>query len=113
MLQYGEFIWPNDPEKLCVHYTRKVDVEPAEDGKWTVKNVAFLGRTFEGEGVFYGNTAYEALKQLAQSLNNGKTQLLRHPKWNEAQCILTELETIEERQTHFLRYRFKLVEVPA
>ena len=113
MLKYGEFVWPNDPEKLCIRHTRKVDVSPAEDGGWSVKNIAFLGRSFEGEGVFYGDTAYEALKQLAQSLNSGRAQLLKHPKWEEAQCILTELETVEERQANFLRYRFKLVEVPA
>ncbi len=112
MLKYGNFTWPNDPDRLCVRHTRKVDIEPAEDGSWSVENVAYLGRTFEGEGAFYGDSAYETLGQLAQSVNTGTAQTLQHPKWPAAQCILTELEVTEERQKHELCYRFKLVEVP-
>ena len=113
MLQLGDFIWPNDPEKLTVSYCRKVDIDTTRDGLWSVTNIARLGRTFEGEGVFYGADAYATFSQLALYLYSGAAKNFVHPKWNAATVLLTELEVTEECQNEFLRYRFKLIETPS
>lgn len=112
MLQLGDFIWPNDPETLRVTYLRKVDIEAAEDGLWTVTNVARMGRSFEGEGLFFGENAYESFRSLAQYLYSGEKVTLVHPQWTKANVLLTELEVTEECRKNVLHYRFRLVEMP-
>lgn len=112
MLKLGDFTWPNDPETLKVGYLRKVDVEAAENGLWTVTNVARMGRTFDGEGVFFGETAYEDFRSLAQYLYSGEKVTFVHPQWTQANVMLTELEVTEECRENVLHYRFRLVELP-
>ena len=110
-MQLGNFVWPHDPEVLRVRYRRVVEQNVAENGLWTTVNLGRFGRTFEGEGVFYGEDAYETLSELAMCLYNGVAQELIHPKWDKAKVLLTDLEVTEECENNFLRYSFKMVEV--
>ena len=110
VLQLGDFVWPNDPESLRVTYTRKVEQKLTEDGLWSTENLGRFGRTFAGEGVFYGENAYKTLSALAMCLYSGEAKELVHPQWDKANVILTSLEVTEECQNNFLRYRFEMVE---
>ena len=112
MLQLGSFVWPNDPEKLTVSYRRELKIDMGSNGTWTVANKGRYGRTFDGEGIFYGENAHENFRQLAAMLYSHGEHLLIHPKWNSANVVFSELEVTEERSGNFLRYRFTLVEVP-
>lgn len=111
MMKLGDFIWPNDPESLRISYDREVKTKLTEEGLWEVENLGRYGRTFDGEGVFYGEDAYKNLSALAMILYSGGTHELLHPKWDKADVIMTHLEVTEECQNNFLRYRFKLVEI--
>ncbi len=112
MLQLGDFLWPNDPETLKVSYLRTVDIAPTEGGLWSVTKVARMGRTFDGEGVFFGETAYDSFRSLAQYLYSGESAVFVHPQWTQANVLLTELEVTEECRKNVLHYRFRLVELP-
>lgn len=111
-MQLGNFIWPNDPQSLRVVFDRKVEMQPTEDGFWRVENLGRYSRTFEGEGVFYGEGAYQHLRTLANFLYGGVVQELTHPQWDKANVLVTHLEVTEECQNNYLRYRFTFVEVP-
>ena len=110
-MQLGDFVWPNDPESLRVTYTRKVEQKLSEDGLWTTENLGRFGRTFEGEGVFCGENAYNNLRALATCLYDGVAKEFVHPKWDKANVLLTDLCVTEECENNFLRYTFKMVEV--
>ena len=60
-MQFDTFVFPVDPETLHTTYRHDVSVTPTTGGQWTVENVAYLGRTVEGEGVFYGSGVYQKL----------------------------------------------------
>ena len=111
MMKLGDFIWPNDPESLHISYDRGVQTKLTEEGLWEVKDLGRYGRTFDGEGVFYGEDAYKNLSALAMILYGGDVHELSHPKWDKADVIMTHLEVTEECRNNFLRYRFKLVEI--
>lgn len=111
-MKLGSFIFPNDPYSLRVRYDRKVEIEQLEDGQWMAEIASHFLREFDGEGIFYGENAYEELKQLAQMLIGGLPQMLTHPKWGNAKVLLSQLEVLEECQNDFLRYQFRLVEAP-
>ncbi len=110
MLKLGDYVWPNDPETLRISYARKVDMELTEDGLYSITNLGRFGRTFEGEGAFYGENAYDSFRELAKFLYSGTAKEFLHPKWDKATVLLTELEVTEECQNNFLRYKFKMVE---
>lgn len=112
-LQFDTFIFPVDPETLHTTYRHDVKVTAASSGQWTVENVAYFGRTVEGEGIFYGSGAYAAFGQLAAYLKSFQAKALKHPKFGTFQAFLTKLEAIEEPNEGCLRYRFVFVESPA
>lgn len=112
-LQFDTFVFPVDPETLHTTYRHEVSVTPTTAGQWTVENVAYLGRTVEGEGVFYGSGAYASFQQLAAYIKNFQAKVLQHPKFGSFRAFLTKLEAVEEPNDGCLRYRFVFVESPA
>ena len=112
MLRLGNFTWPNDPESLTVSYEQRAKSEIPEGGTWTVTSPGCTGRIFEGEGIFSGENAYTDFLSLAGYLSSGAESWFDHPHWPRARVILTELEAAEESRSNFIRYRFKLMEVP-
>lgn len=108
----GTFTFPNDPESLRLSFQRKVNVETSADGTWSVTDKGAAGRVFDCEGVFYGDSSYASCKSLAKMFIEGKKVSFAHPKWDNANVLLTELEIDEECKDHFLRYRLQLVETP-
>ena len=112
MLRLGNFTWPNDPESLTVSYEQRAKSEIPEGGSWTVTRLGCTGRIFTGEGVFYGENAYTQFLSLAACLTSGQAVFFQHPHWPQAKVLMTELGVTEESRNNFLRYRFKLMEIP-
>ncbi len=113
MLKLGNFTWPNDPEQLRVSYSRSVKLDNTSDGLWSIADEGRFGRTFDGEGVFYGENAYKSISQLANFLYSGTAAAFVHPYWTQANVIMTRLQVTEECENRFLRYTFRLIETPA
>ena len=67
-------------------------------------------RTVTGEGVFFGETAYESLRTLEALLAQGGAGALTLPHVGTLQAVLTELEGEQEPRENFVRYRFTFVE---
>lgn len=111
-MQFRDYVWQNDPESLRIRFRREYQVEPRSDGLWSVTNIARMARTFEGEGVFYGETAYTQFSLLARMLYDGVAGTLVLPHWESARALLTELEILEEPRENYLHYRFAFVELP-
>lgn len=111
-LQYDTFSFPNNPETLQITYRREVSVENTSDGSWTIQNIGQLGRIVEGEGVFYGENAYESFSTLAKYIYSFQALILQHPKWEAFRAHLTRLESIEEPCESCVRYRFTFIESP-
>lgn len=112
MLKLGSFTWPNDPERLTVSYSRKLKSQIEENGLWSVENQGRFGRSFVGEGVFYGKEAYDTFSRLAQLLYDGNPLTFEHPMWDEATVLLTDLTVTEEWEDDLLHYRFEMTELP-
>ena len=111
-MKLGNFTFPNEPESLRVSYLRNVSVETSADGAWNVTDQGKQGRSFDCEGVFYASSCYLSCKGLAQIFDAGATVTLTHPQWGEISVLMTQLEIDEACKTNFLRYKFKLVEMP-
>ena len=63
-----------------------------------------------GEGVFFGETAYESPRTLQALLEPGGAGALTLPHVGTLQAVLTELEGEQEPRENFVRYRFTFVE---
>ncbi len=111
-MQFGTFIWPNDPEIFRMKFTRKIKVAAGDGDLWTVDNVARLGRTFECEGVFCGSGAYNSIRALASLHIAGRPARLLHPQWDPTTALLSEMEVTEGPGENLLRYKLTFVELP-
>ncbi|MBO2527026.1 MAG: hypothetical protein CW335_02460 [Clostridiales bacterium] len=111
-MQFGTFIWPNDPEIFRMKFARKVEVEAANGGTWTVNNIARMGRTFECEGVFFGSNAYNSIRALASLHIAGHPAALIHPQWDNTTALLSEMEVTEGPGENLLHYKLTFIELP-
>ena len=84
--------------------------EPQAHGGWTLQDLGTAARTVTGEGVFFGETAYESLRTLEALLAQGGAGALTLPHVGTLQAVLTELEGEQEPRENFVRYRFTFVE---
>ena len=96
-MQFRNFIWPNEPSSLRVTSRRRTALLEEPGGGWTLQDLGTAARTVTGEGVFFGETAYESLRTLEALLGT-------------LQAVLTELEGEQEPRENFVRYRFTFVE---
>ena len=97
-MQFRNFIWPNEPSSLRVTSRRRTAL------------LEEAARTVTGEGVFFGETAYESLRTLEALLAQGGAGALTLPHVGTLQAVLTELEGGQEPRENFVRYRFTFVE---
>ena len=70
-MQFRNFIWPNEPSSLRVTSRRRTALLEEPGGGWTLQDLGTAARTVTGEGVFFGETAYESLRTLEALLAQG------------------------------------------
>lgn len=109
-MQFRNFIWPNEPSSLRVTSRRRTALLEEPGGGWTLQDLGTSARTVTGEGVFFGETAYESLRTLEALLGQGGAGALTLPHVGTLQAVLTELEGEQEPRENFVRYRFTFVE---
>lgn len=111
-MQFKDFVWPNNPTRFRASYRRRTAVLEHPGAMWQVQELGTQARTFSGEGIFFGENAYETFRRLAMLFYQGGAGVLSHPQWQDALVYLTELELEQEPRENFLRYRFVFVEAP-
>lgn len=111
-MQFGSYVWSQDPEKLEISRCRETQVAPDGAGAWTVTDLGRLGRVVKGEGAFCGATAYASLKSLELLFNAGTEQVLSLDYWGSMMAVMTELTSFEEPCYGYVRYQFTFVETP-
>lgn len=109
-MQFCNFTWPNEPSSLRVTSRRRTALLEEPGGGWTLQDLGTAARTVTGEGVFFGETAYESLRTLEALLAQGGAGALTLPHVGTLQAVLTELEGEQEPRENFVRYRFTFVE---
>ena len=114
-MQFRNFTWPNEPSSLRVTSRRRTALLEEPGGGWTLQDLGTAARTVTGEGVFFGETAYESLRTLEALLAQGGAgaHLVGMPApgmQHQLQAVLTELEGEQEPRENFVRYRFTFVE---
>ena len=105
-LRFKNFIWPQNPHTYREEFLR----EPMY-GKNELEETVFLGmgpvkRTVTGEGVFFGNAAYESFRQLSALFAEESVGLLNHPLWGERTVWFTGLELTQEPKDNCISYAF-------
>lgn len=110
-MQFGTFIWPNDPEILRMKFQRKVVLEEGGNGIWSIVSNTRMGRTYECEGVFYGSNAYSSVQALASLHIAGNPALLTHPQWDTVNALLSEMEVTEGPGENLLKYKLTFIEI--
>ena len=91
-MQFRNFTWPNEPSSLRVTSRRRTALLEEPGGGWTLQDLGTAARTVTGEGVFFGETAYESLRTLEALLAQGGAGALTLPHVGTLQAVLTELE---------------------
>ena len=70
-MQFRNFTWPTEPSSLRVTSRRRTALLEEPGGGWTLQDLGTAARTVTGEGVFFGETAYESLRTLEAHLAQG------------------------------------------
>ena len=109
-MRFRNFTWPNEPSSLRVTGRRRTAMLEEPGGGWTLQDLGTAARTVTGEGVFFGEAAYESLRTLETLLAQGGAGALTLPHVGTLQAVLTELEAEQEPRENFVRYRFTFVE---
>ncbi|MBQ3216601.1 MAG: hypothetical protein IJB35_02160 [Oscillospiraceae bacterium] len=111
-MQFSTFVWPNNPERCCLKFSRIFQFLPDDDGVWDSTELTRMECTYECEGFFRGEGAYGSIRALDALFRSGTVGTLTHPQWDEAEVLITELEVLEEAGENFLRYRIVFSEIP-
>lgn len=110
-MQFGDFVFQVEPEKLQIAYKRNYKMSPSGGG-WIITDSALMGRVISGESYFYGAYAYSDFQVLSISLNSGTPAQLTLPNWGTIKALLTDLVMLETPGENVVHYSFSFVEVP-
>lgn len=111
-LSYKTFVWPNNPHT----YREETLREPqyvTEDGVTSFTGMGQLKRIITGEGVFYGEDAFERFKALIKLAEDSSPGNLEHPVWGIRYCYLTGLELTQEPKENCVGYQFTFTQALA
>lgn len=103
-IQFGNYIWPLNPEVFHMEYLR----EPryvTSGGSVKFAGMSPLKRTVSGSGYFIGEEAYTDINTLAK-LCDGTPRTFSHTKFGEMNGYLTSVEFTQEPREEHISYSF-------
>ena len=109
-LSYKTFVWPQNPHTYREESFRDGEYKKNEAGEDVFQKMGLLSRTITAEGVFFGETAYDDLKELAKLVDETTPGNLDHPIWGIRYCYLTLLEVTQEPKENYVSYRFEFTQ---
>lgn len=87
-MRYKDYIWPHNPTTYSITYERQVALHKVPFGRYYMQDLGQSCRVMRGEGVFYGEGAYDEFKKLATVFYGGGPGLLIHPVWQISNASL-------------------------
>ena len=105
-MRFKGFAWPYNPETCRCVWERRVLRQKLPFGGWRVQDLGLSGRSFQGEGTFTGEDAYERFRELEALFREEGAGLLSHPQWGTVRARFVSLELAQEPLPDFVRYRF-------
>lgn len=105
-LQYKTFLWPTNPERYHVSYSREPQYIKTEEGETVFTGMGPLLRTITGSGAFTGEDAYFNFRKLAAMMNPVTPGRLTHPIWGSISAYLTDLTLSQEPKENYVAYTF-------
>ena len=109
-MQFGTFVWPENPENYQEICIRKPVYTQTEDGTTVFSGMGVVKRTITGSGVFSGSGAYTKFQTLAARMKQTAPETLKHPVWGDRSAYLTELTSTLEARDDYVAYSFTFQE---
>lgn len=104
-LSYKTFVWPQNPHTYREESFRDGEYRKNEAGEDVFQKMGLLSRTITVEGVFFGASAYDDLKELAKLVDETSPGNLDHPIWGIRYCYLTSLAMTQEPGENCVSYK--------
>ena len=108
-LSYKTFVWPHNPHTYRETTTRTPEYY-TQEGETYFKGMSGLKRSITGNGVFYGEDAYDQYKKLQRLAEESSAGNLEHPIFGIRYCYLTLLEVTQEPKENYVSYRFEFTQ---
>lgn len=109
-MAFKNFQWDNNPEKLTISVSDKLNTSIYPKWKSSVSFVAEQPKIVTGEGVFVGNDAYVKINKLEQVFNEKTAGQLFMPSMSPMKAFFTKLQIIGEPKKDCIRYAFVFTE---
>lgn len=104
-LSYKTFVWPQNPHTYREEYLREPHFFTAE-GETYFREMGDMQMKITGQGVFFGENAFDNFKQLSQLFEDKEPGNLKHPLWGIRYCYFTGLEMLQEPKENCVSYQF-------
>lgn len=105
-LSFKTFVWPQNPHTYQEEYIRQPHFY-TQDGKTRFEEMGDMQRIITGSGTFFGETAYEDARKLAELFEDGEAGGLYHPLWGTRYCYFTGLELNQAPGENRVSYQFQ------
>ncbi len=105
-LSYKTFVWPHNPHTYKEEYIREPKFR-TENGITSYDGMGAMQRIITGNGVFFGEDAFERFRALAELFESGEPGNLEHPIWGIRYCYFTGLELTQEPKENCVSYKFE------
>ena len=105
-LSYKTFVWPQNPHTYKEECIREPKYKTV-DGVTYYDGMGQMKRIISGNGVFFGENAFEQFRTLAALFEESDAGNLEHPIWGIRYCYFTGLELTQEPKENCVSYKFE------
>lgn len=107
LMSFKSFIWPRNPQVYKEDSSREGMYHKNDLGHDVFEGMGLKKCVISGNGVFYGETAFEDFRRLAALFEETSPGNLSHPVWGIRYCYFTGLELTQEPAENCVSYKFE------
>lgn len=111
-MQFGDYVWRHNPEKLKMVYSKKLKVFRPPSQSPVFQNLGTDLRVVTGRGDFFGENAFSDFFRLAAEFSKQNAALLTLPGFESFYAQFKKLELDGEAGEGLVGYTFEFWEVP-
>ena len=108
-LKFRNYVWPQNPHTYRETCWKDPEYFRNAEGQDLFTGLSGKKCIVTGEGVFFGENAYQNFRDLAAELDNETEGVLVHPLWGSRSVYFTRLEMTQEPRENYVSYRFTFV----
>ncbi len=105
-MSFKTFVWPQNPHTYREEWLREPIYLKNDLGYTVYDSMGPMKRTISGEGVFFGDTAFESFRTLSALFAESTTGTLMHPLWGSRNVYFTGLKLTQEPRENCVSYSF-------